>query len=315
MNYEYKLTFWDNALAQGFESTLMFAALPADYIPIKMPKNVAPGKYSGTLTVRGAGCVAEADYVFTFDVLQATQITGDLADTPICLDDNLVLIVDAIGCNLSYAWYHNNTFIEATKINYYTITNVQMEDAGEYYVVVSGDCGTATSRVAKVTANNSIDQKWDDVLYVNNADGLYDSYQWYRVIDGIKYPINGETKQYYSENPLSGTYIVEMYASGIKMAESCPFTTSIVGSPSIINIYPNPVSQDGTLTIVMDMNSEQRAGSIIEIYDMVGKQIRSKVVDGQTTSVTMQHIVPGTYVVRITSASGEVWKSEKVIVQ
>jgi hypothetical protein len=65
----------------------------------------------------------------------------------------------------------------------------------------------------------------------------------------------------------------------------------------------------------MDMTSDQVSGSIIEIYDMVGKQIRTKVVDGKTTSVTMQHIVPGSYVVRITSASGETMKSEKVIVR
>jgi hypothetical protein len=64
----------------------------------------------------------------------------------------------------------------------------------------------------------------------------------------------------------------------------------------------------------MDMETEAISGSLIEVYDMVGKRIESRVVEGYTTKVTMQ-VVPGAYVVRITSASGEALKSEKVIVQ
>jgi hypothetical protein len=272
------------------------------------------------ITLYHDGCATYArDYIVTVTVSPYTQIVRDLSDASLCVGADLILTIDVAGCDdLIYTWYHNGQIIGTTTVGVYIIPNAQIEDVGNYYVVITnGCCGdeTLTSRTVAVY-NKTIEQKWDDVLYVNNSRGLYHSYQWYRVIDGVKHPIDGATKQYFSEQPLSGTYIVEMFnASAQLMDESCPFTAPAVGSSGNISIYPNPVSQGGTLTIEMNMDHDLISGSIIEIYDMVGKQIRTHVVDGKTTNITMHHIIPGTYVVRITSASGETMKSEKVVVR
>ena len=263
----------------------------------------------------------QRDFIVYVTVYQTTQIVGDLDNTTLCVDNDLVLTIDAIGCNdMVYDWYRNGVKIATTTTGVYIKHNAQAADAGDYHVVVFGCCDPepgkgVSSRIARVTNASVIGQKWDDVLYVDNGDGRYHSYQWYKVVDGVPEPISGATAQYISEE-LSGTYIVELFdALGKSIGMSCPYTVQAMAATGSISIYPNPVEQDGTLTIVMDMDREKIAGSYIEIYDMVGKQIQTKVVDGQTTNVTMQRMVPGTYVVRITSASGETLKSEKVIVR
>jgi hypothetical protein len=238
----------------------------------------------------------------------------------ICDDTELVLplIVTPAGLALTYKWYHNGELIKGANTDTYRkLPPFAKADEGEYYVVVSGGniCGEYVSITVNVTIQkNIIGQKWDDVLYVDNSKDSYTSYNWYRVVNGEKHLINGEHKQYFSETPLNGTYMVEGKNKTKNITVSCPFTPTVT-TKNVISIYPNPVSQSGTLTVYMDMERDLISGSVVSIYDMIGKQVRTQVVDGQTTSITMQHIVPGTYVVRITSASGETLKSEKVIVQ
>jgi hypothetical protein len=219
---------------------------------------------------------------------------------------------------LTYAWYRNDVLIATTNTGVYIKHDVTLADAGIYYVIVSGCCGAGavvTSNKVVITVDETIiAQKWDDVLYVDNSKNEYIAYQWYKIVDGRKTEIVGATAQYYTEKPLNGIYVVEaLYNTKGDYKTSCPYTVTYT-TKNIITIYPNPVEQSGTLTIHMDMDIEQISGSLIEVYDMVGKQIEARVVEGYTTKITMQ-MVPGAYAVRITNASGEVLKSEKVIVR
>ena len=55
---------------------------------------------------------------------------------------------------LSYQWYFNtNAFLTNTSIPTLTLTNVQVEDAGGYSVIVSNSFGSATGMVATLTVN------------------------------------------------------------------------------------------------------------------------------------------------------------------
>ena len=312
---EYKITFADDALP----SMNIFVALPANTITVTMPEGVKEGEYPGIITIRGGvdceGGAIETDYPFTLIVKQGTVIVGDLEDAAICIANDLVLTIDAIGCDLSYTWYRNNQVIATTTTGVYIIPNASEVDAGNYYVVVTGCCGEPVTSRAAIVGGLIVGQKWDDVLYVDNSKDAYAAYQWYRILDdGRRIPIDGATSQYFSEQPLHGTYmVVVMDALGNIMFESCEFTPTVI-TKNTISIYPNPVAQHGTLTIVMDMDPEMISGSRIDVYDIVGKLSRTVVVDGRTTNITMQ-MVPGSYVVRITNVSGEILKSEKVIVR
>ena len=316
VGYEYKLTFADDV----FPSMSDFIALPENCLSVLMPADVAAGAYSGQLTIRGGigcdGSNVEKGYPLTIIVNQGTVIVGDLEDAAICIGSDLILTVDAIGCNLTYTWYHDGIVISETTTGVYIKEKASPDDAGEYYVVITGCCAPVASHVATV-GGLIVGQKWNDILYVDNSGGNHNNrtYQWCRVLDdGSREPIRGATSQYYSEQPLYGTYMVEvMDALGNIMFESCEFTP-IVTTKNTIRIYPSPVEQHGMLMVEMDMDPEQISGSRIDVYDMVGKLSRTVVVDGRTTTITMQ-IVPGSYVVRITNVSGEIMKSEKVIVR
>ena len=66
------------------------------------------------------------------------------------------------GYVCSYQWYRNNTEILNAIDSYYMVTNAELEDAGEYYVVVTSlrGCGSATSKKINVTIEDSnIDEK------------------------------------------------------------------------------------------------------------------------------------------------------------
>jgi hypothetical protein len=63
-----------------------------------------------------------------------------------------VLSVQAIGPGLlAYQWYHGNTQLAGANANTLTISNLRAEDAGEYRVEVSNECGTTWSRSAVLT--------------------------------------------------------------------------------------------------------------------------------------------------------------------
>jgi hypothetical protein len=60
--------------------------------------------------------------------------------------------VQAVGPGpLGYQWYHGNTPLAGANADTLAIPNLRAEDAGEYHVLVSNDCGTRPSHSAILT--------------------------------------------------------------------------------------------------------------------------------------------------------------------
>jgi len=323
MDMEYTLTFLGVAPSAGFQDVPNFTDLPKDFFTITLPNDVPAGVYEATLAVRAKVANIDnctTDYTVKIDVKQYIAITAEFefgGQVAVCDDSELTLTVNVTPANASviYTWYRNGSQIIGANANTYSKFPVTSSDEGDYYVVVTGDniCGEAITGVAHVTVNQAlIAQKWNDVLYVDDAS--YSTYQWCRVLeDGTRDAITGATAQYYSEQPLHGSYVVRLIDNaGYVIAESCEFTPTIITKNTII--YPNPIAGGATLTIAMDMDPEQISGSRIDVYDVLGNLNRTTAVDGKPAQVTMS-VIPGTYIVRITNASGETLKSEKVLVQ
>ena len=57
---------------------------------------------------------------------------------------------------MTYQWRKNSADISGATDATYSITNVQASDAGNYDVIVSGDCGNETSETAVLTVSSSI---------------------------------------------------------------------------------------------------------------------------------------------------------------
>lgn len=85
-----------------------------------------------------------------FSILQTTEITAGPQDQTVLQGQSTTFTVSATGSNLSYQWQYSTngssfTDISGATNSSYTISNAQPSDAGYYRVVVSGDCGTASS--------------------------------------------------------------------------------------------------------------------------------------------------------------------------
>jgi hypothetical protein len=80
-----------------------------------------------------------------------TQITDQPDSQTVNVGNPVTFEVVAQGTNLSYQWYHDSDPIDGATSSTYDIASAQLSDAGDYTVLVSGDCGEETSDVATLT--------------------------------------------------------------------------------------------------------------------------------------------------------------------
>ena len=98
----------------------------------------------GTLTSNAA----------TLTVNAATAINTQPASLTRNVGQSASFAVAASGVNLTYQWRKNGNAISGATASTYTIAAVAAGDVGNYDVVVTGACGTATSNVAALTVNS-----------------------------------------------------------------------------------------------------------------------------------------------------------------
>ncbi len=94
----------------------------------------------------------------TLQVLEQTQITSQPASLVIDEGQTVQFSVTAQGSNLTYQWQKDGVDIAGATADTYTINNVQLSDAGDYSVVVSGDCGQEVSQTAVLSVTAGIEQ-------------------------------------------------------------------------------------------------------------------------------------------------------------
>ena len=90
-------------------------------------------------------------------------------------------------------------------------------------------------------------------------------------------------------------------------------TTLTTGSPEItdqkLSIYPNPATN---FVVVYNYSSE--AGRIIELYDVKGRKVKQQAANGVATRMETSELPSGMYVLRITTASGTILRTEKLMI-
>jgi hypothetical protein len=78
------------------------------------------------------------------------NITKDLEDATICVNESHTFEVGVEGEGLAYEWYYGNRRIQDANMNRYTITHAQSSDYGKYYVIVRSNYnGYQASRYSK----------------------------------------------------------------------------------------------------------------------------------------------------------------------
>ena len=129
--------------------------------------------------------------------------------------------------------------------------------------------------------------------YLNHCEPLEDCDQ---VIGGLtELPGGSVVAAGYVENFAEG----KVYGLLIKLDKNgcidtlCSSTTGTyeVELASKIKVYPNPTSDIITIT--------NPIGSVIEVFDMTGRLLRSESVNGGAQTISLQGVPPGAYVVRM----------------
>jgi hypothetical protein len=103
-----------------------------------------------------------------------TSITDQPDNVNANVGENVQFTVTAAGESLSYQWRFNETNIDNAISNTYSITNVQTLNAGNYDVVVTGNCGEEISNTAILTVSTSIEELMEIGIQIfpNPSNGI-----------------------------------------------------------------------------------------------------------------------------------------------
>ena len=172
-------------------------------------------------------------------------------------------------------------------------------DAGDYELIIDIDgCQFRTTGRVLVDAYamkgaKLLEQRWDDVLVVNNnplnnGGFIFYEYQWYK--NNLLIP--GATKQYYTEpdGKLNGSYHVVLQGHAILSSEETVPVTLVTCSfiPEMqlrVAVYPVPVAINQPFTLDTSLSAEELEGATLEIFDATGKMQRKMTVLNRKMSV------------------------------
>ena len=172
----------------------------ADYVIEEVDPNDA-GVYD---VIISNGC-PETSTAATLSVTESgPSINTQPANIDGCVGQPVTLTVSASGAGIEYQWYKDDVPIADATAAAYTIEAVDPNDFGDYTVTVINPCGSVTSEVATLSADQPMEitmQPEDGEVCMGSghelvivATGTNVSYQWRK--DGVD--ILGETGDTYS---------------------------------------------------------------------------------------------------------------------
>ena len=307
---DYEIIFSQEAKDAGFVDVTKTHFLTRTGIIQLMKPNLPPDVYKGTVRVYVSGTSCYTDYPFTITVLEPTNIvTQPVSQTGLCdAESTLSLSVQATGDNLVYQWYFEGAPIVGATDSVYEVP-FTMDMEGEYYVKVIGTCGEVESEHVTVTASPyRIEEKWDDVLYIGNPDGLFVRYQWYK--NGLALTTDANSQYYTDPHGFVGTYQVRAYYTDGTSVLSCPITLNRAKSHKMV-LFPNPVRSGEIYKIQLE--GDYLENSTLEVYDMLGKLLETHVMTGDYIELRAWYAAGG-YSIRIITKDQGI-KVKKLIVE
>jgi hypothetical protein len=301
-----------------------------------------------TLWVRQSTSTAASSYVegdaITSDAAGNTYITGILADT-INFGAFMLSTPNNVQAAVFLAKYDVNGNVlwaeETSSLNYIgadVLSNVCHDTNGYVYMLFRAD--TSSVKFGGYTFSGSYSRSYYNGLLCIakiNSSGLVqcgsaeESYFIPRTINGITADHSGDyvytsgdlqnITMHFGPDVLTGANIQLPYVarwqpcvvvSGIDEAEPQTQTTLL---------YPNP--SNGVFTIEAK-NEKLKAKSVVEIYDMLGKEIYSNTLSIQNLSagqagskfnIDIGSQSPGVYLYRVVSESGQMLGSGKFVIE
>lgn len=159
-----------------------------------------------------------------------------------------------------------------------------------------------------VGSNDLIYKKWDDVIFCNNKDGVFEKYQWYHNGEKIK---DANNQYYYSPNKeLSGNYFVQAIKYDGTELYSCNLDIEdIPKSKDVPLVLPVVVKQGNSIHISLPSNL-----NYVQLYSIMGQILYSKKVNQHEMVIDMP-LFSGVYILKITDSNSHKICIKKFVVQ
>lgn len=159
-------------------------------------------------------------------------------------------------------------------------------------------------------ASSVIKSKWNnEVLLVDNKDGNFAAYQWYR--DGQM--IDGASEQAYSIYGFVADYTVVIITTDGETLKTCPYTPTLTVLKSAeAKAYPNPVRTSQQLTVELPLADEEANGATVQIFDSNGRQV-STFKATQSQLLMNSPSKSGLYHIRVVTAKGKTVNTKIVV--
>ena len=159
----------------------------------------------------------------------------------------------------------------------------------------------------QVTVNVSADvivPKFGSVVLIDNHDGRFTGYQWYKNGSAI----GGATSQFYKDpNGLSGTYYAQLKTATGQTVNTCSKALSIKKSAQAsVSVYPNPARAGQEFTVKLSgFADEELQGAVLTVYSTQGIPVLTSRKVEQENRITLSG-TDGVYMGRIATADGQV---------
>lgn len=184
--------------------------------------------------------------------------------------------------------------------------------AGGYQVSIvftQDESGCSRSQIVPFFIDTSlVYAKWDDILFCDNVDLKFDTFQWFH----NQVPISGATQQFlYSPSGFSGEYHVEAYTSmGVKYTSCTTHYEAIPKSRTAMRVYPTPASRNHMVTIELPIEIDDVDLGKLVIKNVVGQIVKQATVLQQKTSIILPSL-PGMYMLEYIK-EGKIMDVEKI---
>ncbi|GAI38937.1 unnamed protein product [marine sediment metagenome] len=175
-------------VCEGDEVTFTIIATDATSYQWQKDGTDISGATTDTYTINSVATIAAGDYTCiasdacgsvpsnsaTLAVKLSTEITQQPDDINANEGEDISLNVVATGTSLTYQWRFNGANIEGADTATYQILSVTVDNAGNYDVVVTGECGERTSDVAVLSITTTVEKltEYDINIYPNPSKGL-----------------------------------------------------------------------------------------------------------------------------------------------
>ena len=199
------------------------------------------------------------------DLLRSPKITTAPTDVIAPIGGNVQLSVVAMGLSpFSYKWLKNGALLSATNDDRYSATSIQLNQAGDYQVVVSNPYGAVTSAVARITVvtqpliasqpqNIAVMAGEEAAFAVTMEPGEFLHYQWF--VGGA--PVPGATNSSlviaHAQSSDEGAYYVVVTNIGWRATSQ---SASLHVQPAPLKIVTPP----GSLTVAAGANASFDVG-------------------------------------------------------